>query len=107
MHLIKLISYHRKEIHCAAEKCTSPYIQSSCRIQIRAAAIERQPREHIPENANPTEYFKKKIRITYSKLSNFIGSISLEDKIPRKQNTQVLFPTEKLKFILPFRESLF
>lgn len=101
MHLIELISYHRKETQRVAEKCTSPYSQSSCRIQARAAALENQPREHIPENANPTQYLKKKIRITQSKLSNFIGSISLEDKVPRKQNIAVLFPTEKLKFIFP------
>lgn len=60
MHLIELISYHRKETQRVAEKCTSPYSQSSCRIQARAAALENQPREHIPENANPTQYLKKK-----------------------------------------------
>lgn len=87
MHLIELISNHRKEIHCAAEKCTSPYIQSICRIQTRAAALEGQPREQIPENANPTQYLKNK-----SESHNQNCQISLV--------LSVLFPTEKLKFIL-------
>lgn len=42
---------------------TLAYIQSSCRIQTSAFALERQPREHISQNANPTQNLKKKIII--------------------------------------------
>lgn len=53
-------SYHRKEIHHIAEKCTLAYIQSSCKIQASVSALGSQPRKHSSENANPTVFKNKR-----------------------------------------------